>query len=40
MEIGTGLAAASSKPVTLRGRLNSADHPFSMFHATVRGRAS
>jgi hypothetical protein len=41
MMVGTGFGALGSKPVALRegpSARNSANHPFNMFHATVRGR--
>jgi hypothetical protein len=40
MMVGTGFGALGSKPVALREgpSRNSANHPFNMFHATVRGR--
>jgi hypothetical protein len=42
MLVGTGLAALGSEPVALRERpsaRNSANQPFNLFHAAVRGRA-
>jgi hypothetical protein len=42
MLAGTGFVALGSGPVALRKRpsaRNSANHPFKLFQATVRGRA-
>jgi hypothetical protein len=42
MLVGTGFAALGSEPVAPRegsSARNSANHPFNLFHAPVRGRA-